>query len=225
MSPLIPVITILMLLMVALCIINCLTHFVSAQVNKLQHAVPVQQQYINLHPTTENITHPQMDTALRTLRLESSKRGRSNAPHHPSSAGISQRDLGAPIPKELGLLSLEGGILGHQKKKKESKTVVAKRQRKVKVCKNRTKENAQNRVKTSGETNIPPSWPAQFAQGRLKVGRRQINKRRKPRWIEVPPLEAACTYNSRMYYPLFFQIQLSCNQAVTLVSNFKFLLL
>ena len=58
MSPLIPVITILMLLMIALCIINCLTHFVSAQVNKLQHAVPVQQQYINLHPTTENITHP-----------------------------------------------------------------------------------------------------------------------------------------------------------------------
>ena len=30
--------------------------------------------------------------------------------------------------------------------------------------------------------------------------------------------------SSRMYYPLFFQIQLSCNQAVTLVSHFKFLL-
>ena len=58
MSLLIPVITILMLLMIALCIINCLTHFVSAQVNKLQHAVPVQQGYINLHPTTENITLP-----------------------------------------------------------------------------------------------------------------------------------------------------------------------
>ena len=36
-------ITILMLLVFAPCIINCLTHFVSAQVNKLQHAVPVQQ--------------------------------------------------------------------------------------------------------------------------------------------------------------------------------------
>ena len=36
------VITILMLLISAPCIINCLTHFVSAQVNKLQHAVPVQ---------------------------------------------------------------------------------------------------------------------------------------------------------------------------------------
>ena len=40
---LIPVITILMLLMIAPCIINCLTRFVSAQVNKLQYAVPVQQ--------------------------------------------------------------------------------------------------------------------------------------------------------------------------------------
>ena len=31
-------ITVLMLLMFAPCIINCLTHFVSVQVNKLQHA-------------------------------------------------------------------------------------------------------------------------------------------------------------------------------------------
>ena len=38
---LIPVITILMLLMSAPGIIYCLTHFVSAQVDKLQHAVPV----------------------------------------------------------------------------------------------------------------------------------------------------------------------------------------
>ena len=49
---------ILMLLMIAPYIINCLTHFVSAQVNKLQHAVTVQQGYIKLQPTTENITHP-----------------------------------------------------------------------------------------------------------------------------------------------------------------------
>ena len=54
---LIPVITILMLLMIAPCIIYCLTHFVSARVNKLQHAVPVQQGYIKLLLTTENITH------------------------------------------------------------------------------------------------------------------------------------------------------------------------
>jgi len=54
---LIPVITILMLLMIVLCIINCLTRFVSAQVKKLQHALPVQQGCIKLQPTMENITH------------------------------------------------------------------------------------------------------------------------------------------------------------------------
>ena len=58
MSLLVPVITILMLLMTAPCIINCQTHFVSAQVNKLQHAVQVQQGDIKLQLTTENITHP-----------------------------------------------------------------------------------------------------------------------------------------------------------------------
>ena len=57
-DPIVPVIMILILLMIAPCIINCLTHLVSAQVNKLQHAVPVQQGYIKLHLTTENITHP-----------------------------------------------------------------------------------------------------------------------------------------------------------------------
>ena len=52
------VITILMLLVIASCIINCLTHFVSVQLNKLQPAVPVQQGHIKLYPTMENITYP-----------------------------------------------------------------------------------------------------------------------------------------------------------------------
>ena len=86
--------------------------FVSAQVNKLQHAVPIQQGYIKLHLTTENVTHPWMDSTIWTLRLETSKRGRPNAPHHPSPAGSNQQDLDATISKELGLPSLEGGILG-----------------------------------------------------------------------------------------------------------------
>ena len=55
---LIPIITIWMLLMIVPCIINCLTHFVSAQVNKLQHAVLVQQRFIKLQPTTKNIIQP-----------------------------------------------------------------------------------------------------------------------------------------------------------------------
>ena len=67
---------------------------------------------IKLQPTTENITHPEMDTAIRTLRLETSKRGRPNTPRHPSSAGSSQKDLDTLIPKELGLPSLEGVMLG-----------------------------------------------------------------------------------------------------------------
>ena len=61
----------------------------------------------------ENITHPSMDTAIRTLRPETSKKGRPNAPHHLSSAGSSQKDLDDPIPKDLSLPSLEGGMLGN----------------------------------------------------------------------------------------------------------------
>ena len=75
MSLIILFITILMLLIMVPCIINCLTHFVSVQVNKLQYAVPVQQEHIKLQPTRENITHPLMDTAIRALRPETSKRG------------------------------------------------------------------------------------------------------------------------------------------------------
>ena len=41
--------------------------------------------------------------------------------------------------------------------------VVAKRQRKGKAHENRTKENLQTRVRTSGKTNTPHSWLAQFA--------------------------------------------------------------
>ena len=44
-APTSPCYAILMLLMIAPCIINCLTCFVPDQVNKLQHAVPVQQRY------------------------------------------------------------------------------------------------------------------------------------------------------------------------------------
>ena len=56
-APTSPCYTILMPLMVAPCIINGLTCFVSAQVNKLKHAMPVQKGYIKLQLTTENITH------------------------------------------------------------------------------------------------------------------------------------------------------------------------
>ena len=45
--------------------------------------------------------------------------------------------------------------------------VVAKRQRKRKAQENGTKENPRTEVRTSGEANTPPSWLAQFAQGKL----------------------------------------------------------
>ena len=101
---------ILMTLMIIPCTVNCLTCFVSAQVNQLQHTVPVQQRYRTT--ADHGKYHTTLDTAIRTLRIETSKRGRPNTPHRPSSAGSSQKDLDAPIPKELGLPSLEGRMLG-----------------------------------------------------------------------------------------------------------------
>ena len=58
---------------------------------------------------------------MRTLRLETSKRGRPNTPRRPSSAGSNQKDLNTPIPKELGLPSLQGGMLGSKNREKESR--------------------------------------------------------------------------------------------------------
>ena len=74
-----------------------------------------------------------MDTAIRTL--ETSKRGQPNSPRHPSLAGSSQRDLDAPIHKELCLPFLDRGMLGSWNRKKESKMAVAKRRRREKPTK------------------------------------------------------------------------------------------
>ena len=41
--------------------------------------------------------------------------------------------------------------------------VVAKRQRLRKACENGTKDYRWTGVRTSGETNMPPSWLARFA--------------------------------------------------------------
>ena len=105
-----PCYAIWMMPMIIPCTVNCQTCFVSAQVNQLQHAMPVQQRYKTT--ADHGKYHTPLDTTIRTLRLETNKRGRPNTPCHPSSAGSSQKDLDAPIPKELGLPSLEGGMLG-----------------------------------------------------------------------------------------------------------------
>ena len=51
---------------------------------------------------------------------------------------------------------------------------VAKRQRREKACENGAKANPWTGVRTSGETNTSPSWLAQFAYGRLKMGETNI---------------------------------------------------
>ena len=76
-----------------------------------------------------------MDTTVRTLRLETSKRGRPNGPHNPISAGSSQKYLDAPLPKEVSLPSLEGGMLGSLNREKEPRMGVAKRQGREKPTK------------------------------------------------------------------------------------------
>ena len=86
-----------------------------------------------------------MDTTMRTLRPETSKRGRPNTPHHPSSAGSSQKDLDAPIPKESGLPSLEGGMLGSYNRKQESKMAVAKREKPAKIEQRKVKGGSKDR--------------------------------------------------------------------------------
>ena len=53
-----------------------------------------------------------MDTTMKTLRPETSKRGKPNTPRSPNSAGSIQKDLNAPILKELDFSSLERGMLG-----------------------------------------------------------------------------------------------------------------
>ena len=113
------------------CSISCLTHFVSAQVNKLQHAVPVKQGYIKLHLTMEKNTQPQsdqdyQDSAIRTLKLQTSKRGRPNAPHCLSSAEVARETSTPLFPNNWASYLLAGGMLGSQNRKKESKMAVAK---------------------------------------------------------------------------------------------------
>ena len=66
---LIPVITILMLLMIAPYISNCLTCFASAQVYKLQHAMPVQLGYIYITTPDHGKYHSPLDQFSQSVQL------------------------------------------------------------------------------------------------------------------------------------------------------------
>ena len=120
------VITILMLLVIAPCIINCLIHFVSAQVNKLQHVVPVEQGYIKLQPTTEKISLTLRWTLLQELwglRL---------------AKGGGPKPLAIPVQQEvaretsMSLFPKIGPPISWGNRKKESKMAVPKRKRREK---------------------------------------------------------------------------------------------
>ena len=163
----------------------------------------------------ETIPHPQMDIAIMTLRLEISKRGRPNVPCHPISAGSSQRELNAPIPKELGLPSLEGRISRSQNRKKESKIALAKRQRKEKACEHRTKERVRTRVRTSGEAKSPPGQPSLHRAGSEGGGKKK--KKHIKREAKIEPLSSLCFFwvglpsHLEDVFSFACQIKLSCN--------------
>ena len=71
---------------------------------------------------------------------------------------------------------------------------LARRQRKGKACENRTKENPWTGVRTSGETNTPPSWLDQFAQVRLR--------KEETRQSEASCLGLDRPHALRVYFPL-----------------------
>ena len=121
-----PCYAILMMPMIIPCTVNCLTCFVSVQVNQLQHAVPVPQRYRTT--ADHGKYHTPLDTAIRPLRIETSKRGRPNTskPGSPAlqadSNGtihvtrvyvprffvLSQQRIGATDIKALGASQLSG---------------------------------------------------------------------------------------------------------------------
>ena len=191
--------------MIIPCTVNCLTCFVSAQVNQLQHAVPVQQRYKTT--TDHGKYHTPLDTAIRTLRIETSKKGRPNTPRHPSSAESSQKDLDAPIPKELGLPSLEGGMLGRQNREKESKMAVAKRQGREKPAKGEQKKIPRTPVRTSGKTNNTPGWPNLHRTGPERD--KHINRGAKASLLSCAlslfrVFRSTCPHASKMDFPAIF---------------------
>ena len=170
----------------------------------------------------ENITHPQMDTAIRILRLETSKMGRPNAPCHHSSAGSSQRDLDTSILNELGLPSLEGGMSGSQKRKKKSRMSVAKRQ-KGKSLQKQNKGRLEDWVSTSGKTNSPSGQPNLYradSGGGGKCIKRGSLEGLRP--LSSLSFGLARPQPSRVYYLLFFLIKLSCNTDSSVSSNFSY---
>ena len=98
---------VLMMLMIVPCTVNCLTCFVSAQVNKLQHALPVQQRY---KTTADHRKYhsPLHGHSMRTLRPETNKRGRPNTPRHPVQQEVARKTSTPLFPKNWASHLLRG---------------------------------------------------------------------------------------------------------------------
>ena len=174
MSLLTPVSTILTLLIIVPCSINYLTHFVSAQVNKLQNAVLVQQGYIKLYqPQKTSITHPQRDTTIRTLRLETSKRGSPMPLADPDQQEVARETSVPLIPKNWASHLLRGVFQVVRIGKRSLKWWWQKDKQREKPTQREQRKNTQTRVRTSGETNTPPSWLALVCIAQAQRVRRQ----------------------------------------------------
>ena len=159
-----------------------------------------------------------MGTTIRTLRLETSKRGRPSALHHPSSAGSSQRILDLPVPKELGLLSLKRRRFGSYNRKKESRMAEAERQRREKPTKIEQRKVQGPQAKQTASL-ASPVYIGQ-AQG---WGDECIKRGSWKNWgLSSLFLISGSVHphSSRVYYPSFFLIKLRCNTGSSFALNF-----
>ena len=78
-------------------------------------------------------------------------------------------------------------------------------------------------MRTSGETNTPASWLAQFAQGRLRSGWGEEEKKHIKRGAKIGPPSSLCVFWAGLpshledVFSFACPIKLSCDRAVTLV--------
>ena len=157
-----------------------------------------------------------------TLRLETSKMGRPNTPRHPSSAGSSLRDLNTPIPKELGLPSLEREMLGNRIGKRNPKWQWLKDKRKSPWKWNKRKSADQSENLRWNKCAPFLASPNLHRAGEGGGDKTYFKKGSQDTlgpllWGGLP----SCFEGILSYLP---NKSLSCNRAITLVHHFKSLL-
>ena len=83
----------------------------------------------------------------------------------PAQQEVSQKGFYAPVPKELGLPSLEGGNIRQLEQEKGVQNGGGQKTKKGKTCENRTKEGPRTGVRTSGKTNSTPGYASLHRAG------------------------------------------------------------